>query len=64
MSGITEGGGREMDGNTGRGGEDRRRGVHTLLSIEFLVKNGLSTALQARQQSLHIPKHRPEYTNH
>ncbi len=51
MSGITEGGGREMDGDTGGGGEDRRRGVPTLVSIEFLVTNGLRGALQARQQS-------------
>lgn len=46
MSGIAEGGGQEMDRDTDRGGEDRRRDVHTLLSIEFLVTNSLSPALR------------------
>lgn len=45
MSGVAEGGGQEMDGDTDRRGEDRRRDVHTLLSIEFLVTNGLNPAL-------------------
>lgn len=45
MSATVEGGGREMDGDTDEGGEDRRRDFHTLLSIEFLVINGLSPAL-------------------
>lgn len=50
MSGIAEGGGRKIDEDTDREGEDRRRDVHSL-SIEFVVTNGFSPALQARQKT-------------
>lgn len=40
-----------MDGDADRGGEDRRRDFHTLLSIEFLVTNGFCPAPKARQQT-------------
>lgn len=64
MSGIAEGGGREMDGDTDRGVEDRRRDIHTLLSIDFLVTNYLSPARPNMQThmnllitSTHVDKH-------